>query len=144
MESLLSIAGSDYHDPGVGYLKESASGDLIFTREPRFADKPDRMLRIRIQTKDGTTTSSFTGPRDFSGKDLSEVEIELTRARDALFDEELYHELTKEARVISNSGVVIAESEINVPLADGSKVSIDLVRHYRDWSHFRLIRIQLR
>ena len=33
--------------------------------------------------------------------------------------------------MISNSGVVIAESEINVPLADGSRVSIDLVRYPR-------------
>jgi hypothetical protein len=73
-------------------LKESASGGLIFTREPRFADKVDRMLRIRIETKDGVT-SSFVGPRDLTGRDLTEVEMELTTARDALFDEELYHEV---------------------------------------------------
>ena len=29
--------------------------------------------------------------------------------------------------MISNSGVVITETEIQVPLPDGSKVSIDLV-----------------
>jgi hypothetical protein len=91
---VLRIAGSDYHDPGIGYLKESASGDLVFTREPRFADKTDRMLRIRIETKDGIT-SSFTGPKDFTGSGLSDIEIELTKARDAVFDEELYHEVSQ-------------------------------------------------
>lgn len=87
------VAGSDYHDPGIGYLKESASGDLVFTKEPRFADKVDRMLRVRIEAKDGTSTSSFSGPRDFTGSGLSDIEIELTKARDAVFDEELYHEV---------------------------------------------------
>lgn len=38
--------------------------------------------------------------------------------------------------MISNSGVVIAESEINVPLADGSRVSIDLVRYPRISSNY--------
>lgn len=88
----LTSAGSDFHDPGIGYLKESASGELVFTRESRFADKVDRMLRIRVETKDGVT-SSFAGPRDLTGRGLTDVEIELTRARDALFDEELYHEV---------------------------------------------------
>ena len=38
-------------------------------------------------------------------------------------------ELTKEARVISNSGVMITETEIHVPLANGSKILIDLVSY---------------
>src|SRR2546423_536400 len=88
-----TLAGSDFYDPGVGYLKESASGELVFTREPRFADKVDRVLRIRVETMDGVT-SSFAGPRDLTDRGLTDVEIELTRARDALFDEELYHEVS--------------------------------------------------
>jgi len=86
------VAGSDFHDPGVGYLKESASGELIFIRDSRFADKKDRTLRIRMETKDGVTTS-FAGPKDYSNKGLSQVEIQLFKARDSLFDEELYHEV---------------------------------------------------
>jgi len=86
-------AGSDFHDPGVGYLKESASGDLVFNRDPRFADKKYKALRVRIESKQGVT-SSFSGPKEYSDKELSEIEIELYRARDALFDEELYHEVT--------------------------------------------------
>ena len=95
----LTLAGSDFYDPGVGYLKESASGELVFTREPRFVDKVDRVLRIRVETKDGIT-SSFAGPRDLTGRGLTDVEMELTRARDALFDEELYHEVNSAANCI--------------------------------------------
>ena len=87
------VAGSDFHDPGVGYLKESASGDLVFSRDSRFADKKYKTLRVRIESKDGTA-SSFSGPKDYSHKELSEIEIELYKARDALFDEELYHEVS--------------------------------------------------
>jgi hypothetical protein len=73
-------------------LKESESGDLIFVRDSRFVDKKDRVLRIRIAAENGVSTS-FTGPRDYSGRDLSDLEIELLKGRDALFDEELYHEV---------------------------------------------------
>jgi Subunit 17 of Mediator complex len=50
------------------------------------------MLRIRVENKDGIT-SSFSGQNDYSDRGLSEVEIELYKARDSLFDEELYHEV---------------------------------------------------
>lgn len=90
--SVIILAGSDYHDHGVGYLKESASGDLVFTRDSRLADKKDRQLRIRVETK-GEVTSSFVGPKDYTNKGLLDAEIELFKARDSLFDEELYHEV---------------------------------------------------
>jgi Subunit 17 of Mediator complex len=86
------VAGSDYHDPGVGFLTESQSGELVFSKEPRFADKKERTLRIRVDTKDGTKTS-FVGLVDFTDKELSDVEVELIKSRDSLFDEELYHEV---------------------------------------------------
>jgi mediator of RNA polymerase II transcription subunit 17 len=88
----LIVAGSDYHDPGVGFLKESRFGELVFSKDAKFADKKDRTLRVRVESKDGLETS-FAGPTDFTGKELSEVEIELIKARNSLFDEELYHEV---------------------------------------------------
>jgi Subunit 17 of Mediator complex len=88
----LIVAGSDYQDPGIGYLKESASGDLLFERDSKFADKKDRVLRIRL-VSEGGVESSFAGPRDYSGRGLSDTEVELFKARDSLFDEELYHEV---------------------------------------------------
>jgi hypothetical protein len=65
---------------------------VVFSREPKFADKKDRILRIRVE-KDGEILSSYAGPKGFSGSGYSEVEIQLHRARDSLFDEELYHEV---------------------------------------------------
>ena len=88
----LIIVGSDYQDPGMGYLKESASGDLLFERDSKFADKKDRTLRIRLMSENGVE-SSFAGPRSYLGRGLSDTEIELFKARDSLFDEELYHEV---------------------------------------------------
>ena len=136
----LRLAGSDFYDPGVGYLKESASGDLVFNKDSRFADTNYKILRVRIGSKNGIA-SSFSGSKDYWDKELLDVEIELYKAKDALFDEELYHEacsstswtniqLTKEARVISNYGVVITETEIRIPLPDGSQLLLDLVFDY--------------
>jgi Subunit 17 of Mediator complex len=120
---------------------------LIFTRDPRFADKKEKTLRIRVQAQQGTT-SSFAGPRDCTKNGLSEIEIELYKARDSLFDEELYHEvrkifsstdmqLTKEARVTLNSGVVITETEIQVPLPNGSTISISQFLLTKRWTQKR-------
>jgi hypothetical protein len=50
------------------------------------------MLRIRVESANGIT-SSFAGPKDLTGKGLLEAEMELFKARDSLFDEELYHEV---------------------------------------------------
>jgi hypothetical protein len=74
-------------------LQESRSGELVFFRDPRFADKKERVLRIRVETKDGFT-SSFSGLKDYTNSGLTEVEVQLAKARDFLFDEELYHEVT--------------------------------------------------
>ena len=65
---------------------------MIFTRDSRFADKKESMLRIRVESADGVT-SSFGGPKDLTGKGLLEAEMDLFKARDSLFDEELYHEV---------------------------------------------------
>ena len=43
------VAGSDYYDPGVGYLSASSTGELIFSRDAKFADKKDRMMRVRLE-----------------------------------------------------------------------------------------------
>jgi hypothetical protein len=74
-------------------LQESRSGELVFFRDPRFADKKERVLRIRVETKDGFT-SSFSGLKDYTNSGLTEVEVQLAKARDFLFDEELYHEVS--------------------------------------------------
>lgn len=66
----------------------------MFSRDPRFADKKERILRIRIEDKEGITTS-FAGPKDYSNSDLTDVEVQLMKARDFLFDEELYHEVQR-------------------------------------------------
>ena len=73
-------------------MREGPSGNLIFTRDGKALDKVDRKLRIRVMTMD-QVTSSFCEQRDYSNKGLSDVEVELCKARDALLDEELYHEV---------------------------------------------------
>jgi len=65
---------------------------LEFQRDPKFAEKKNRMMRVRIE-KGGEWVSSFAGAKDYSGVGLSDVEMQLYKARDSLFDEELYHEV---------------------------------------------------
>jgi hypothetical protein len=76
----------------------------VFSRDPRFADKKERVLRIRIEDKDGCITTSFAGPKDYSQSGLTDVEVQLMKARDFLFDEELYHEVQRyDCRLTSSS-----------------------------------------
>ena len=60
------------------------------------------MLRIRVE-KDGEILSSYSGPKDYSETQYSEVEIQLHKARDSLFDEELYHEVKEIFRMANKS-----------------------------------------
>ena len=55
------------------------------------------------------------------------VEMEILNARNSIFDEELHHELHREARTLVNQGVRCIGSSILTPLETGKQLEIDLL-----------------
>lgn len=61
-----------------------------------------------------------------SGADDS-IENRILQSRDILFEEELFHELTREARILGSSGVTTRRNLIQFEFSEGEEILLDLV-----------------
>jgi mediator of RNA polymerase II transcription subunit 17, fungi type len=71
------------------------------------------------------TLSSVTNS-ERNSEDLP-VEALLVRARDSIYDEELYHEMHREARDLTNQGVRSIDGMISLPYEHDKHIEIDLL-----------------
>ena len=73
-----------------------------------------------------TMTNSDLVCRDREGGSL---EREILDARNSIYDEELFHELHREAQHLANQGVVCVNSSINLPFGKDCQIEIALEPH---------------
>lgn len=85
----------------------------------------DRALRVRI-LQDGIPIASHFRILEQDNKQTPVVQ-RLLQARDSIYDEELHHELHREARNYINQGVRCIDSKILIPHETGKEIEIDLV-----------------
>ncbi|KAL8746531.1 MAG: hypothetical protein Q9184_007733 [Pyrenodesmia sp. 2 TL-2023] len=116
-------AHPEFRDRGMAALRKNSDGSIRLDRGPRW--KGDKRLRVcllengrRISTNGSNPTSDNTEPP------LAE---QLSRARNSLFDEELFHELDREVRNLINQGVRVVGDGIRFPLEENAEVEIDLI-----------------
>lgn len=81
---------------------------------------------VRVRVQQGDTTVGLSIPRQVDNKDTAAVEADIRRARDGLFEEELFYELYREARSLIKHGVDVKRDLIIFP-ADDRRILIDLV-----------------
>ncbi|KAL9599294.1 MAG: hypothetical protein Q9219_003921 [cf. Caloplaca sp. 3 TL-2023] len=119
-----SVAHPEFRDRGLAALRRDAEGNIDFDRGARWHG--DKRLRVRL-LRQGRPTATNEKPPVPSEGDLPLLQ-HLLQARNSLFDEELYHELNREARNLINQGVRCIGAAIHFPFPDkNSKVEIDLV-----------------
>jgi len=123
--TLLTIytAHSDFRERGLAALRRDEDGNLNLDRG--FRSKGDRKLRVRI-LEQGKLIASNIGPAGFTTQDQS-VEKEILNARNSIFDEELHHELDREARNLVNQGVRCIDGSILLPYENKKQIEISLV-----------------
>ena len=83
-----------------------------------------RTLHIKVQQNGKVITSSI--PRKDRQIESTSIEKLILHARDNIFDEELYHELHREARTLTNRRVRCVGDKITFPLATGKQVIMEL------------------
>lgn len=90
----------------------------------RSLDTP-KILRVRVLCRGRTSAVAPEGithsERDHSTESL------IARARNSIFDLELYHEIYREARNLTNRGVKCLSDGIFMPLEDDKSILIELV-----------------
>ncbi|KAI9795878.1 MAG: hypothetical protein M1825_001069, partial [Sarcosagium campestre] len=101
----------EFRDRGLAALRRSPSGSI--TLDQGLLDGRPRAIRVRIISSDGH--SSAATPSAIAAGDSSVVALTpldatnpeslILQARNTLYEEELFHELTREARLLANLGV---------------------------------------
>ncbi|KAL8947229.1 MAG: hypothetical protein Q9222_006464 [Ikaeria aurantiellina] len=117
-------AYTDFRDRGLIALRNGSDGKVTLDRGSRW--QGDKHLQIRV-LKNGKLLAMNKQPIR-PVEDGSTLTQRLVMARNSLFDEELYHELNREARNLVNQGVRFVDGCVCFPYEDGSQAEVRLVR----------------
>ncbi|KAL8911889.1 MAG: hypothetical protein Q9171_003016 [Xanthocarpia ochracea] len=112
-----------FRDRGLAALKRDADGNVELDGGQRW--QGEKRLRVRV-IKDGRALAKCEkppAPRD-GDKSLTQ---QLLHARNSLFDEELYHELNREARNLISQEVRCMGANVCFPYHGESQIEISLV-----------------
>ncbi|KAJ5667688.1 Mediator complex subunit Med17 [Penicillium maclennaniae] len=112
-----------FRDRGLASLRRAENGSLIL-------DKgliPSGSRYVRVRVKQGSTVSTSSHPTESTSIDIETIEQRILQARDSVFEEELFHELVREARSMASSGVTTRENLIRIPASDEMEIQLDLV-----------------
>ncbi|KAJ5771577.1 Mediator complex subunit Med17 [Penicillium odoratum] len=112
-----------FRDRGLASLRRSEDGSLIL-------DKgliPSGARFVRVRVKQGSRIISGTRPFANNSTDAESIEHRILQARDSVFEEELFHELVREARSMASSGVTTRQNLIQVPASEDLEILLDLV-----------------
>lgn len=71
--------------------------------------------------------SGHSKPTRSTLNDNGTIESRILQARDTVYEEELFHELVREARAIASFGVTTRQNLIKVPASDELEILLDLV-----------------
>ncbi|MCJ1472780.1 RNA polymerase II mediator complex subunit [Lambiella insularis] len=123
-----SEAAPEYRSKGLGGLRRSDDGNIHLDLGLN-APAP-RVLRVRVMHKNRVVASSL-GPDALDTGDDS-IENAILQARNALYFDELYHEMYREARLMTNRGVRCMTDCIILPVDDERYLAIDLVPTRQD------------
>lgn len=115
------VAHADFRDRGLAALRRDADGNVDLDHGRRW--QGEKRLSVRL-VKDGRVLAEQ--PMQSSGDDKTLSE-RLLRARNSLFDEELFHELNREARNLVSQEVHCMGGHVKVPYHDDCQLEISLV-----------------
>ncbi|KAL4799185.1 subunit 17 of mediator complex-domain-containing protein [Aspergillus venezuelensis] len=113
-----------FRDRGLAALRRNDDGSL-------FLDKglvPIKAQGVRVRVKHGDRIvgcSKVCRPL----QDADSIESRILQARDTVFEEELFYEVMREARVMGNQGVTTRQNLVRVPVSEEQEILLDLV----DW-----------
>ena len=82
---------------------------------------------LRVQVHQGTQIIASSVARKGNQVEDTSIENSILQARNDIFDEELYHELHREARSMTNRGVRCTGNTVLLPMGTDQQVILDLV-----------------
>lgn len=112
-----------FRDRGLASLRRDEDGALLLD-EGSIPSKA-RFVRVRVIQNGRLSGSSKSTRSTFNGNET--IEERILQARDTVYEEELFHELVREARAIASFGVTTRQNLIQIPASDDLEILLDLV-----------------
>ncbi|PKY02378.1 putative RNA polymerase II mediator complex component SRB4 [Aspergillus campestris IBT 28561] len=112
-----------FRDRGLASLRRADDGSLLLNQG--LVPQKARRVRVRVKTADRWTGASRTPLPPTSDADA--IEARIRQARDTVYEEELFHEMMREARILAPHGVTTRQNLVRVPVSDEQEVWLDLV-----------------
>ncbi|CAI7576794.1 unnamed protein product [Penicillium pancosmium] len=112
-----------FRDRGLASLRRGNDGSLVLDQ----GLVPSGLRFVRVRVKRGSRITGCTKPPGVSSNDAESIEQRILQARDSVFEDELFHELVREARAMASCGVTTRQNLIQIPAADGLEILLDLV-----------------
>ncbi|KAJ5152585.1 Mediator of RNA polymerase II transcription subunit 17 [Penicillium canariense] len=112
-----------FRDRGLASLRRAHDGSLIL-------DKgliPSGARHVRVRVRQGSQIFESFKPHRTGSNDAESIEHRILQARDSVFEEELFHELVREARAMASFGVTTRQDLIRIPAFDDVELLLDIV-----------------
>ncbi|KAB8211599.1 mediator of RNA polymerase II transcription subunit 17 [Aspergillus parasiticus] len=111
-----------FRDRGLAALRRTNDGSLILDKG--LIPLKARTVRVRVRSRGQITGCSKNRP----GSDNTEsIESRILQARDTVYEEELFHELVREARILGSQGVTTRQNLVQFPVSEEQEVLLDLI-----------------
>ena len=104
-------------------MRRADDGSLILDKG--LAPSTTRRIRVRVKMNEKATGTS--NPAKSASSDDQSIEGRILQARDTLYEEELFYELVREARILGPYGVTTRQNLIRFPVSEEQEVMLDLV-----------------
>lgn len=117
-----SEAAPVFRNQGLAALRRSEDGDIIL--DQNLSDSTTKAVRIRVRTN-GVITGTARLPNQLE-EDAS-IEALILQARNTIFEEELYHELDREARTLTNQGVRSISNTLFCRISPSQEILLDYI-----------------
>lgn len=118
-----TLAAPEFRDRGLAALRRDEEGNITLDQGIRSSEP--QALRVSIERNGTILTSTVPTFMNLTGEDS--VDRLLLQARNSIYDEELHHELHREARTLVNQGVRCIGDVIHLPYENDKHVLLDLV-----------------
>ncbi len=121
-----TVAAPAFNNRSLGALRRNPDGTIYL--DQGVADSTPKRVRVRIETN-GTNTGESSLPMNATKS--QSIESIILRARNTIFEEELWQELNREARTLANQGVRLLGDEIICSMSSTKRIVLDL-EHLED------------
>ena len=114
-------ARASFRDKGVGALRRDEDGTVSLDRGQKTVNG---RLRVRILQGGSPISAFYSRPLPDGSRDSLEGEI--LEARNSIYDEELMHEIQREAQYLANHGIQCINNQVFLPYESNQQIELSL------------------